>query len=473
MKLKLSFQIKKGHKNNYILMRLNFGVKDQKGKYISKYISTNLVSDTLEFDSKHPFNGILEAIKTNTYNTFKKYDSVKFKSNELKAEVIVNAIKKVVFGKEIPQEELFLTSDNILVEKQYQNTKAIEGDDLEILEKTHKITTVDRNKEEIRNMTFIKYIEYFQERRRKNNIGTESTIKTYGNLKFWIEKYNKEVKVKEINEDWVLEFFKWARKEKKDDGSNYSFNYINANLQKSLKAVINYLLNEDKIDLDISWKINGLKKQTEKSFEVSLSIEQIKIIKNLELKSKSEDSKLQLAKDYLIIGCLTGLRISDLKQLNLVKDQTGNYFVDQILQKPNLHVRFQVHPIVAEIYEKYNKNIPSIAESKLNIHIKHICEIAYKEGYKEFGHIIEVKRKNPDNPKLYITEKPAPFYSFIKTSSFRRTFATYAVSSGVMELSEICKVTGHKRIQQLLDYCQISDKDLSNKLSLLYKHIDL
>ncbi len=72
-----------------------------------------------------------------------------------------------------------------------------------------------------------------------------------------------------------------------------------------------------------------------------------------------------------LVGINVGLRISDLLTLNLVQ-KDGEVYVDQILQKTGKHVRFIVPQLVCDIWEKYNRELPKLADSNLSDYFREI-----------------------------------------------------------------------------------------------------
>lgn len=77
-------------------------------------------------------------------------------------------------------------------------------------------------------------------------------------------------------------------------------------------------------------------------------------------------------KDYFIVGCLTTLRFTDYSRL-----KPKNFIRNKIViktQKTNTPVQIPIHPIVCEIIQKYNKQLPlSLSIQHFNREIKKIC----------------------------------------------------------------------------------------------------
>ena len=84
-------------------------------------------------------------------------------------------------------------------------------------------------------------------------------------------------------------------------------------------------------------------------------------------------------KDYFIIGCLTALRFSDYSRLK-PKNFVRNKIVIKT-KKTNTPVQVPIHPVVREIIQKYNKELPPPPSVQhFNRQIKKICR---KIGFKK------------------------------------------------------------------------------------------
>ena len=483
---KITFQLKQTGKRNTIVLRLNFGHKQVLatvgnktfGTYKSYYISTKMDIKSSEWDStrqrakgKNPLNKVLDNIEQLTKDVYFKY----YRTANHNPELVVASIKTLVFGFQSKVREVVFKDNMILSADDYDTLPVIKGDAAQILQKKLIFDKKESEKDRLLSMNLVDYIknEYLVKRTDLEL----SSAKSYTNIQSFIREFDSKAKVCDLTEEWVIQFMKWARQRKKSNGELYAFNYINTVIQKQLKAVSNYLVTYEKVENDISWQKKEIRKSGTKTDEIALNLSQLKIIINLELtgsrKRVKDISSLELARNLMVIGCLTSLRVSDIKNIQLNKLGVDKYQLDMITKKTKAHVKFIVHPIVGKIYEKYNGKIPYMSDGKLNKNVKELGKLAFEKGNKEFGVEFILKKVDPSNINKVIVTKPVKFYDRIKTSSFRRTWASYAVQSNLMSLDQICKVTGHSRISQLIEYCKTSEDDLNDKLAILYKKIKL
>ena len=187
------------------------------------------------------------------------------------------------------------------------------------------------------------------------------------------------------------------------------------------------------------------------------------------------DSYLDNARDWLIIGLWTGLRVSDLLELT-IKDVKNNY-IDNTNFKTDIPVTIPLHPNVKDILNKRNGNFPRhISEQNFNDYIK---EVAKNVGIKEVvsGSKMILICNEDGEPKLdkdgkNIHRKKVgmfPKHELVTTHICRRSFATNLY--GKIDALTIMKITGHKTEEQFLKYIKITPKHHAEKLSKLWGEI--
>lgn len=187
------------------------------------------------------------------------------------------------------------------------------------------------------------------------------------------------------------------------------------------------------------------------------------------------NSYLDNARDWLIIGLWTGLRISDLLELT-EKDLKGE-FIDNTNFKTNIPVTIPIHPYVREILDKRLGCFPrKISDQNFNDYIKKVAEeVGFKEkvdGSKMC--LIEDEDNNPIldlNGKKMHRKKQGKYYKHELVTSHicRRSFASNLY--GKIDTLTIMKITGHTTEKQFLDYIKITPKQHAEKLSKLWSEM--
>ncbi|WP_226063309.1 phage integrase SAM-like domain-containing protein [Kaistella polysaccharea] len=230
---------------------------------------------------------------------------------------------------------------------------------------------------------------------------SSSTIRTYNTLKNRIQKFDKNLKVEDVDDDFRIAYIKWATK-------LYTETTIHNNLKK-IKTFIKYAegknMNINKSVLN--WRFM----EPERKYpEPVISFEEQHRIKNLTLHGTLDNSR-----DWILIACQLSLRISDL--LPLKKEMiVDGWFVPLTQKKVKKQVLIPLPENVIEILNKRNGEFPPrVSDQKYNQHIKKICRLA-----KMNERIMGGKRSSQSKKVDGIYEK----WELITSHSCRRTFVT-------------------------------------------------
>lgn len=160
---------------------------------------------------------------------------------------------------------------------------------------------------------------------------------------------------------------------------------------------------------------------------------------------------LKRARGLFLIGCYTGLRVSDFSRLNTA--HIGRHITIKT-QKTGVPVVIPIHPVVREIIESNFNLTNTISDQKLNEQIKELCRLAgitdkVLVNRNEGGHNIE---------HVY------PKYKLVSSHTARRSFATNAYKAGVPTIA-IMKITGHTKESTFLKYIKVSAEENAEMLS--------
>jgi integrase len=150
---------------------------------------------------------------------------------------------------------------------------------------------------------------------------------------------------------------------------------------------------------------------------LSLTMEELEKLESVQL-----PEHLSVARDYLVLECRTGQRISDLKRFNR-QDLDGFKWTHSPkkgnrISNKKVTIYFKGYCAPAYwILEKYNFKMPELSEQRINQSIKEVCRLAGidKEMYIE---------RWAGSRKVRITGKK---YEFISTHIGRKTFITLAL----------------------------------------------
>lgn len=168
---------------------------------------------------------------------------------------------------------------------------------------------------------------------------------------------------------------------------------------------------------------------SEDSDSIFLNEDEIAAIYELDLSARPGYERVR---DLFIVGCWTGLRISDLSNLK-AENITGNQLKIKTKKTGQL-VTVPLHPCVQQIISKYGGSLPrAIAEQKINSRIK---EIGREAG------ITEKRTKGITKGGERINQ----VYSkcdLISTHTARRSFATNLYMRGIPG-AILMLITGHR-----------------------------
>ena len=172
---------------------------------------------------------------------------------------------------------------------------------------------------------------------------------------------------------------------------------------------------------------------------------------------------LDNARDWLIISCYTGQRVSDFmnftkSMIRIEKDNKGKEitFIEFTQKKTKQNIALPLHPEVIKILKKRNGEFPRpISDVKYNKYIKIIVK---KAGITE--EIIGSKIDKDINRKV---KKAYPKYELITSHIGRRSFATNFY--GVIPTPLIMSATGHMSEKMFLNYIGKSQTDRAKSLA--------
>jgi len=174
---------------------------------------------------------------------------------------------------------------------------------------------------------------------------------------------------------------------------------------------------------------------------IYLNEQELAVIASLNL---SNSPRLDKARDLFLIGCYTGLRISDYNNIkpHNIKGET----IDIYQSKTGKRVKIPILPTVKLILEKYNGSTPpKISDQKLNEYIKEVCCIA---GIKEQT---EKQRTRGGSKNVSVLEK----WQMVSSHTARRSYATNMTKRG-LPIQTIMKITGHTKESTFLKYVKLS-----------------
>lgn len=334
--------------------------------------------------------------------------------------------------------------------KATSNSVEISGD---WLQEQIDIITVKKKKTDVDRLTnyiqvYIDKLPYKEFPNGKRGVA-RGTIQKYNTLKTKIEDFEKHQKkqyyVKDVDLKFrndLLTYFTGTDKL----NSNSAGRYI-----RFLKTVC---LDADLNDYPVNKQLKQIKGFTEKATKVFLSFDELRAIENTTFVRLA----LENAKNWLIIGCYIGQRVSDLLILTdeNIKVRNGLELIELTQKKTGKRVAIPLHHKVKEILNKRNGKFPTpLSAQKFNGHLKDLCEIAKISLLTEGAKLNkETKRKSPG---MY------PKHELVTSHVCRRSFASNFY--GEMPTALLISITGHATETQFLEYIGKTSNDYAVQIA--------
>jgi integrase len=207
------------------------------------------------------------------------------------------------------------------------------------------------------------------------------------------------------------------------------------------------------------YKLQEFYSPTNKTNDIYLKEIEVKAIYN----TRFEQDYLDNARDWLIIGIRTGLRISDF--LTLSKNDIVDGFIQIQTKKTDYPVIIPLHRDVKNILAKRQGEFPrNLSDQNFNVYIKEVAKIAGLTEKIDGAKITEIIIKE-DGKKKTIHRKTMgkfPKHELVTSHVCRRTFATLLY--GTIDTLTIMKITGHQTEKQFLSYIKVTPKEYAQRL---------
>lgn len=277
----------------------------------------------------------------------------------------------------------------------------------------------------------------------------KNTIDKYQNFSKQIKGYQeyvrRKIKIVDVNEKWADAFLDYLTTEK-----SLSIN-TKGRYAKRLKTIIRSA-EKDGIKVDPGY--NNIEGFEDETIVTALSFDEIDEI----IATQMPNGRLEIAKDWLIIGCYTAQRVSDLFRMNkkMIVQENNIYWIAFKQYKTGQKVKIPIHYKVFAILEKYKMCFPpNFSEDEqsnrtiLSALMKDVCEAS---GINE-----KVRGRYNGIIGRY------PKYKLIQNHTCRRSFATNFYGRPDWPTPMIMKITGHQNEINFLKYIDKEDDYLSNR----------
>jgi hypothetical protein len=206
-------------------------------------------------------------------------------------------------------------------------------------------------------------------------------------------------------------------------------------------------------ELSVNPRLNLIKLRSVQPPIIFLNLEELKVINALDKRILGD--RLSNVRDWLIISCLTGQRISDFMNfsVNNIREQDGEKIMDILQKKGQKNVSIPLQEQVLEVMRKNDGNFPrQISDQNFNKYVKELAKHAGIDEEIDGGaiRVIESGKKRKVSG-IY------PKYELITSHIGRRSFASNFY--GKISTPLLMNITGHAKESTFLSYIGKSSKD--------------
>ena len=255
----------------------------------------------------------------------------------------------------------------------------------------------------------------------------------------------------EVDMDWYHDFV--SKSEQSGlRGEPLSKNYIGRHI-KGVKSVL-AAMEEQGHDVHPAYRRKGFKKITEDSTSIWLTMDELKQMEALDLSGHA--AGLSLTRDLFLIGCFTGLRVSDLNRLKSAELVTleGTQCFSFNQKKTGQPVLIPVHPVVHSILDRHNGSPRPQNDQIINRNLKRLGRLM------QLDESIQVDRTVGGEK----TKERKSKWMMLTSHCARRSFCTNAILNGADTLT-IMAMSGHKTEKTLRCYLKLGPEHYTSRMA--------
>ncbi len=187
--------------------------------------------------------------------------------------------------------------------------------------------------------------------------------------------------------------------------------------------------------------------------EIALNYQQVEEIYNYDF---SNNKRLERVRDLFVFGCVSGLRFGNYSRITK-EDIDGDFIRVVDMKSKTKNLAIPLNSISRSILEKYEYELPSISNQKMNKFIK--------EVFQELEFTDEIKKTMKYGDEL--VEKKSEFYKRISSHTARRSFITIMKNKRVPD-KVIMSYTGHTSLEVFNAYYRPSEEDKINYMNEVF-----
>lgn len=297
----------------------------------------------------------------------------------------------------------------------------------------------------------VDYIDYYIDYR-KNDKKTISLKKSYkvvqAKLRTMQEGRKTPILIKEVDDTFKNQFVIYCKSKQYGDNTIRKYFGLIKTLCKHAKF----------IGLETHHQLDKLSLEGVEVPKIYLTFDELTAIENIEQSKLSDE--LETARDWLIISCFTGQRISDFMRFTaeMVRTENDTKLIEFTQKKTGKEIAIPLHPKVINILNKRNGQFPdAISDQRYNERLKTICELAEITTMVQGSKMIETEGEN-----FRKVIKEYRKCDLVSSHIGRRSFATNHY--GTIPTVILRAITGHSSEQMFLIYIGKPNKDIAMEI---------
>lgn len=296
---------------------------------------------------------------------------------------------------------------------------------------------------------FLGYIDFYLDYKKSeiNEMGKRRINVTKHKMERLEVYLGKRILIKDINEDFKQRFQEYSNKEK----------YSQNTQQRELVMIKTICYHARYMGVDVHHQLDSLKLKRQSVNHVYLTFDEIETIAKLNL----AHVHLENARDWLVISCYTGQRVSDFMRFDksMIRIDEGKHLLEFKQKKTNKLMTIPVSKEVRKVLAKRGGDFPRpISDQKYNDYIKEVAEAAELYEMAEGKKRIDITPEEEKSTWRDVTGN-YPKWQLVSSHIGRRSFATNHY--GKVPTPHLINITGHGSEKMFLSYIQKSDKEMA------------
>jgi len=320
----------------------------------------------------------------------------------------------------------------LLEELALDNSNNIEISSSWVKQKQHVFFNPEQETKKQIPILFSDYLQHFTDTKKIDSY-------KFNSIKRWVIKMDNP-RLDEVNYNWIQMLIEVKLAE------GFAESTVNKDVQH-IKRILKYAeLNEVKINRNAF----EIKAPTPNSISTYLNEDELDLIFKYQCKTK----RLENVKRLFLVGCTTGLRISDLMKVH--KYRNNENYIEITTQKTKQTLAIPIEPRVKE----YIPTLRGLSHPVFNRYLKELCQLA-KINTMTKGYI-----KDPKTQKRILGTYPK--YRLISSHTMRRSFASNLY--GKVPTVVIMAITGHTTEKSFLTYIKKPQRHFAEELKNFYNN---